>query len=280
MLIGNKADLEDQREVQIIEAKHFKEENKIHFFCETSAKNGLNAKEIFFEAAKLLYDDHLKYKARANKNSGLKLIQKINDSNDQLKEENEENKEEEGKKEEEEKEEEEKEEEEKEEGEEKNEAKISDNIIEKKCSIEEHSNIISNSFCQKCEIFMCNKCEEYHSHLFKNLHLIKLNENKDEDIFIGICKEKNHSMKLEYYCQDHNILCCSSCLCCIKSNGNGKHKDCNTCSIKKIKNKKKNELSENISYLENLSKTIEESINELKKLYETISESKEKLKKK
>ena len=192
MLIGNKADLEDQRQVQISEAKHFKEENKLHFFCETSAKNGLNAKEIFFEAAKLLYDDHLKYKARANKISDLKLIQKINDSSNQLREENEEDKEEEGKKEEEkeeEEEEEEKEEEEKEEEEGKKEAKISDNIKEKKCSIEEHSNINSNSFCQKCEIFMCNKCEEYHSHLFKNHNLIKLNENKDEDIFTGICKE-------------------------------------------------------------------------------------------
>ena len=66
-LIGNKADLLDQREVQEAEAKSFKDESGIHFFRETSAKTGLNAQEVFIEAAKLLYNEHLKYKARANK---------------------------------------------------------------------------------------------------------------------------------------------------------------------------------------------------------------------
>ena len=66
-LIGNKADLEDQREVKLNEAKQFKDESGIHYFSETSAKSGLNAQEVFIEAAKLLYNEHLKYKARANK---------------------------------------------------------------------------------------------------------------------------------------------------------------------------------------------------------------------
>ena len=66
-LIGNKADLNDQREVQLNEAKQFKDESGIHYFCEASAKSGLNAQEVFIEAAKLLYSEHLKYKARANK---------------------------------------------------------------------------------------------------------------------------------------------------------------------------------------------------------------------
>ena len=66
-LIGNKADLEDSREVQLNEAKQFKEENGIHYFNEASAKNGLNAQEIFIEAAKILYEEHLQYRVRANK---------------------------------------------------------------------------------------------------------------------------------------------------------------------------------------------------------------------
>ena len=66
-LIGNKADLEDQREVKFSEAKQFKEENGIHYFSEASAKSGLNAQQVFIEAAKLLYSEHLKYKSRANK---------------------------------------------------------------------------------------------------------------------------------------------------------------------------------------------------------------------
>ena len=66
-LIGNKADLENEREVQINDAKQFQEESGIHYFNEASAKNGLNAQEVFVEAAKLLYNEHLRYKSRANK---------------------------------------------------------------------------------------------------------------------------------------------------------------------------------------------------------------------
>ena len=62
-LIGNKSDLESERKVQTSEAKTFKEENDIHYFSETSAKEGINAKEVFIEAAKLLYNEHLKYKS-------------------------------------------------------------------------------------------------------------------------------------------------------------------------------------------------------------------------
>ena len=61
-LIGNKSDLEEDRKVTLEEAKTFKEEHGIHYFSETSAKNGINAKEVFIEAAKLLYLEHLKYK--------------------------------------------------------------------------------------------------------------------------------------------------------------------------------------------------------------------------
>ena len=63
-LIGNKSDLEENRKVTTEAAKTFKEENGIHYFSEASAKNGVNAKEVFIEAAKLLYGEHLKYKER------------------------------------------------------------------------------------------------------------------------------------------------------------------------------------------------------------------------
>ena len=63
-LIGNKSDLEEKRKVPLEDAKTFKEENAIHYFSETSAKNGINAKEVFVEAAKLLYIEHLKYRER------------------------------------------------------------------------------------------------------------------------------------------------------------------------------------------------------------------------
>ena len=66
-LIGNKSDLDKERKVKEEDARIFMEENGIHFFSETSAKNGINAKEVFVEAAKLLYSEHLKYKENKNK---------------------------------------------------------------------------------------------------------------------------------------------------------------------------------------------------------------------
>jgi small GTP-binding protein len=66
ILIGNKNDLEDKRQVTFEEAKKYKEENQLLCFEETSAKTGINAKKVFTEAAKILFDEHLKYKKRAN----------------------------------------------------------------------------------------------------------------------------------------------------------------------------------------------------------------------
>ena len=77
---------------------------------------------------------------------------------------------------------------------------------------------------------MCNKCLNIHNQLFVNHHQINLKENSN-DIFSGICQEKNHKMKLEYFGKTHNQLCCYSCLSTIKTNG--KHRDCDTCSLKK-----------------------------------------------
>ena len=64
ILIGNKSDLEENRQVTIEDAKEFIKENEISFFQETSAKTGKNTKEVFEEAAKILYKDHLNYKKR------------------------------------------------------------------------------------------------------------------------------------------------------------------------------------------------------------------------
>ena len=65
ILIGNKSDLEDKRSVTYEEAKKFKEENQLLYFEETSAKTGINAKEAFNAAAKILFEEHTNYKKRA-----------------------------------------------------------------------------------------------------------------------------------------------------------------------------------------------------------------------
>ena len=163
----------------------------------------------------------------------------------------------------------------------KNQIQIEDKTISliknKNCSLNEHNKIDAIKFCRECKIYMCNKCDKHHFELFKNHHLFNLDGNIN-DIFTGLCKEKNHNNKLDYFCKNHNILCCVACIAKIEGKGNGKHKDCDICFMQKIKTKKKKLLKQNLLYLENLSNSINESINKLKELYETISEDKEKLK--
>ena len=72
---------------------------------------------------------------------------------------------------------------------------------------------------------------------------------------------------MEYYCKDHNMLCYAACISKIKSKGNGNHADCQICNIVEIETKKMNKLKENITYLEELSKTLEQSIKDLKDIF-------------
>ena len=87
-LIGNKADLEEERVINKEQAEKYKEEYDLDFFIETSAKTGMNAQEIFIEAAKALYKDYSLYKnekkPKENNNtntaSNTKLVKKNEDT--------------------------------------------------------------------------------------------------------------------------------------------------------------------------------------------------------
>ena len=57
-LVGNKTDLENQREVTIEEAKALYDDLEMDYFIESSAKTGLNAEKIFINAAKLLFKEY------------------------------------------------------------------------------------------------------------------------------------------------------------------------------------------------------------------------------
>jgi hypothetical protein len=125
-----------------------------------------------------------------------------------------------------------------------------------------------------------HKCEKLHSELFLNHHQYKFDKEKNDinEIFTGLCKEKNHSIELRYFCKTHNKLCCSECITKIKGSDFGQHSDCNVCTIKEIENEKKSKLNENIKYLEDLSINLKESINELKSIFEKVEKNKEELK--
>ena len=66
-LIGNKIDLDDKRKVNKEDAEQYVKDNKLDYFIETSAKTGFNAKNVFIEAAKSLYIEHLRYKDRSSR---------------------------------------------------------------------------------------------------------------------------------------------------------------------------------------------------------------------
>ena len=147
-----------------------------------------------------------------------------------------------------------------------------------KCSSIKHEKAIAVNYCQECRLYMCEKCLDYHKQ-FYNHHLIDINKDKEE-IFNGICQEEYHLNNLEYYCKNHNQLCCDSCIVNFKKKGKGLHSNCDIYSIEDIKDEMKNKLDDNIKLLENLSNSLEESINELTKIFVNIRENKENLKSK
>jgi len=149
----------------------------------------------------------------------------------------------------------------------------------KMCYHQDHSNIEAVYFCIECKIYICNKCENFHSKLFKNHHKYTLDKNKNiSEIFTGFCKEENHLDKLEFFCKTHNQLCCAGCITKIKIKDKGQHNDCEICSLEDIKESKENLLKENILNLEKLSKEMNVLINEIKVVFEKINKDKEELK--
>ena len=147
-----------------------------------------------------------------------------------------------------------------------------------KCSLKEHNELDAISYCQKCEICMCNKCEKIHLDYLPNHKPLSL----DKDItktFTGLCKTENHHQnELDYYCKDHNELCWAKCITKIKSKGNGQHINCDVCDIEDIIDEKKNNLKSNIKILEDLSNSLKSSIDELKIIVEKITKNKEEIK--
>ena len=51
-------------------------------------------------------------------------------------------------------------------------------LSNKKCSFEEHKNIDAIDYCSECDIYICEKCKDYHRFLIENHHNKKLS-NKE-----------------------------------------------------------------------------------------------------
>ena len=147
----------------------------------------------------------------------------------------------------------------------------------KYCSFQGHEKIYAVIFCNNCKIYMCNKCEAFHSKLLQNHQIYNIEKINSGEIINDYCQENNHNIELQYYCKNHNQLCCAKCITKIKDKGNGLHKDCDIYTIEDIKNEKMNQLNNNIKNLELLSKNLQESINKLKNIFENITKNKEEI---
>ncbi len=79
-LIGNKIDLENERKVSREQGEEYSNQNNFSLFMEASAKTGFNAQKIFIEAARILYNNYLKYKDK-NADSNVFKPMKNNDNN-------------------------------------------------------------------------------------------------------------------------------------------------------------------------------------------------------
>jgi small GTP-binding protein len=82
-LIANKIDLENERKITKEQGENFCKMNKLNLFIEASAKTGFNSKKIFIKAAKMLFDEHLKYKDAdipnvEEKEKSVKILKKPN----------------------------------------------------------------------------------------------------------------------------------------------------------------------------------------------------------
>ena len=104
----------------------------------------------------------------------------------------------------------------------------------KKCSLENHSDKLANTYCKVCSIYMCKKCERNHSELFKNHNPILLDKNINI-LSDDISKENGHLMQANYFCNSHKIYCCDLCISKIKTEKNGKHADCEVITVEEIK---------------------------------------------
>ena len=102
---------------------------------------------------------------------------------------------------------------------------------------------------------MCQKCESFHSKLLPNHKIYNIDKINLEEILQQLCNEEKHNLELQYFCKNHNILCCAKCITKIKNKENGLHKDCDIYTIEEIKEEKMNKLNKNINNFPNFVKT-------------------------
>ncbi|KAH3810575.1 hypothetical protein DPMN_138968 [Dreissena polymorpha] len=71
-------------------------------------------------------------------------------------------------------------------------------------------------FCKECDEYMCDTCKNPHTTYKTDQHtLVNFLDKKSAPVMIdmkGINKCNEHGRDIEFFCQDHSKLCCSSCV--------------------------------------------------------------------
>ena len=85
-IAGNKFDLEDKRQVACNDAKDYSLSSRTKYFTECSAKTGYNVENIFYEAAKYLYNACKELgRNKIPTNNKLKINKDVNNENNHIK---------------------------------------------------------------------------------------------------------------------------------------------------------------------------------------------------
>ena len=82
ILIGNKNDLNDKRQIEFEKGNQFAKDYNFDLFFETSAKSGLNVQNILIDAAKILYLEYMNYvnfKSNISDKNNIVIVKKNNE---------------------------------------------------------------------------------------------------------------------------------------------------------------------------------------------------------
>ena len=86
ILIGNKNDLNDKRQIEFEKGNQFAKDYNLDLFFETSAKSGFNVQNILIDAAKILYLEYMEYvniKTNLSKEKKIVIHKKENGNEDE-----------------------------------------------------------------------------------------------------------------------------------------------------------------------------------------------------
>ncbi|CAC5360177.1 unnamed protein product [Mytilus coruscus] len=69
-------------------------------------------------------------------------------------------------------------------------------------------------YCTDCEDGLCADCEDFHGSIktFDTHHLIDINVIEGKPIVVNKSCKVHPDMVLEYFCSDHDTMCCRSCM--------------------------------------------------------------------